>query len=102
MRQGALHSDWRITSVNKVTCHCPSTQSRHAHATTQPRFPPPSFYWQNYKLCVSYPKMFVVPSSIKDDDLINTAPLHHKGIDSTLLCVSLSRQLALTRIVAAA
>lgn len=25
MRQGALHSDWRITSVNKVTCHCPIT-----------------------------------------------------------------------------
>jgi len=25
MRQGALHSDWRITSVNKVTSHCPIT-----------------------------------------------------------------------------
>jgi hypothetical protein len=74
--------------------------SRPSHHSTSLSFP---FNWQNYKLCVSYPKMFVVPSSIKDDDLINTAPLHHKGIDSTLLCLSLSLvKLALTRVVAAA
>jgi hypothetical protein len=34
---------------------------------------------QNYKLCVSCPKMFVVPMSVKDEDLLNAAPLHHKG-----------------------
>ncbi len=61
--------------------------SHPCHHSTSLSFP---FNLQNYKLCVSYPKMFVVPSSIKDDDLINTAPLHHKGIGSILLCLSLS------------
>lgn len=71
---------------------------RPCHHSTSLSFP---FNGQNYKLCVSYPKMFVVPSSIKDDDLINTAPLHHKGIDP-LVSLTLSRRLALTRVVAAA